>query len=726
MTKSEIRSAPTPSASDEVSLGDVVEILRRRWIWILSVVGIGLLIGILLCLRPRKYEATSEIRIQPGTANMYRTSAASAMGGISADKIATEATILRSRTLYLRVAKELNLANDPDFWGTRHFKPRNLDEPLGRELVNKRMQAIVSVSRVPKEEILYISCKTVSPALSARIANSLVNDYVASMFQMRYGATQRASGWLIGQLDDLKNQIEADQKSLIDLQGKLGVLGSDTKGTTYLFEDSLSAIAKASSDATINRIIAEAKLKFLQESDPNLIEGEINLLSGPTNPEGGLLQSLRDSQAKLASNYTKLLAQTGPNFPEVKQARKQLAEITKQVDAEQARIINQAKISYNAAAANESMTNKALEQKKSQAFSSRDEMVKYMILLHDYEAHRTLYEGLVARLREAGITSGLEAGEIDIVDLADIPAIPVSPGPLILIAGALAGGLIFGIIVAFLVEAFDTSVKTQEQVEKATGLKLLAALPHHLSSAQDMANTAPTSPLIVDKAPKSRYAESLQALRTSLLLANPGVQPRVFLVTSSIPGEGKSTTSLNLAAILAQHHSRVLLIDCDLRRGTLAKRLGLNNQRGLSNILANQMTLEEGIQPIPGNEFLFFLADGPRPPDPAVLMGSEAFENLIKQCRERFDYIVLDSTPGLGLSDAINTARLADAVLLVVRQSHSNRKAVKEVARVLEAARLPVFGFTLNDVSAESRRYGYGYGSYYEEAPGEGKKYEAL
>ncbi len=701
-------------APKELTLNELLEVLLRNRKIILVVAVFGLLLGVLLSFRARKFTATGEIRIQPGTASMYRTSATSLVTGDNADKIASEATILQSRTLYLQVAKELDLVNNSDFWESSHLRHRSLDDPLVRERTYRRMKSMVSVTRAPREEILSIACTTTSPPLSAKIVNTLINDYVAYLFQMRYGATQRASGWLIGQLSDLKVQIEKDQTSIIDLQAKLGVLSSDEKSPNFLFDQSLSSIDKASSEATIDRIVAEAKLRFLQDSDPNLIEGEVNLLSqGPSSP-AGLLQTLRDSQAKAAADYSRLLAQTGPNFPEVKQARAQLDEINKQVKAEETRIINQAKLSYQAASANEDMTSKELQQKKVQAFQSRDEMVRYMILLHDYDAHRTLYEGLVARLREAGITSGMEAGEIDIVDLADLPAIPGPPSPLMLIGGGLIAGFVLGCIFAFLFEVLDTQIKTVEQAERATGLTQLGLLPHFLATL-NASPEARVSPLLVDVAPKSRYAESLQTLRTNLMMSRPGDPPRVIMLTSAVPGEGKSTTSMNLAATLARHGSKVLLIDCDLRRGTLAARLGLSSKVGLSNVLTNSATLDQAVQSVPGNPHLFFLADGLRPPDPAVLMSSTELGDVLRAASQRYDFVVLDSTPGLGLSDALNTGQLADAVLLVVRQRHSNRKAVTEAAKAFKSANLPIVGFTLNDVSSGSAQYGYGYGSYYEE-----------
>ena len=702
--------------SEELAFPDIFEILRRRQRVIIATLFLSLAIGIFLSTRSRRYIGEGVIRVQPGTASMYRTSPLALLSGDSSDKIASEVTILQSRTLYLQVAKDLNLASNPDFWDKRSLKFQSLDDPKIREKTFRLMREKIHVTHQPKDEIITVTCTTISPALSAKIVNSLVNDYVEYLYKMRYGASQRASGWLIGQLDDLKQQIEHDQTTITDLQGKLGVVGFDEKDTDYLLAQSLNSMSKAAGDATIARIVAEAKYRFLQDSDPDLIEGEVNLLNAGSLPssQNSLLQNLRNTRAQLAASYAKLSVQFGPNYIDVKQQKAQLDEINLQIKTEEARILHQAELSYSAASANEKMTDSALLQKKDQAFSSHSDMVKYVILLHDYQAHRTLYEGLVARLREAGITAGMEGGEIDIVDLADLPVIPAPPGPLLFMTGSLFAGLIAGCLLAFMWEAMDTRITTLEQAERATSLPLLATLPHIKRSKKSDSNVSQQIASI--SAPNSRYAEAVQSLRSSLLLARPGSPPQVILVTSSFPGEGKSTTSINLASILAQHHARVLLVDCDLRRGRLSKTLKIREDIGLSNILTRQATLDAAIQVSPLAEGLKVLGGGPHPPEPAILVGSTDMHQLIEDCKKKFDFILLDCPPTLGISDTLNLGRFAEAVILIVRTKVANRKAVQRSKRVLDTGRLPVLGFVMNDVDSNAQGYGSGdYYGYYQE-----------
>jgi capsular exopolysaccharide synthesis family protein len=575
------------------------------------------------------------------------------------------------------------------------------------------MRQEITIGHDPKNEIISIACTTQSPALSSRIANALVNDYVVYLFQMRYGSTQRTSRWLTGQLDDLKRQIEQDQNEITDLQRKLGVIGFDEKSSEYLQTETLDSMTKAASAATIDRIMAEAKLRYLKEANPDLVEGEVNILNQGTAPQqNSLLMTLRNAQADTAANYARLTAQFGANYPEVQQVKAELDQISQQVQAEEQRVLNQADLSYKAAASNEQMTQAALRRRTNEAFDARSDMVRYVLLLHDYDSHRALYEALVERLREATMTSGLEAGEVDIVDLADLPALPNPPGPLLLVTGSAAAGLLLGCLVALAVNSVDTRIGTAEQAERASGLPLLTVIPHHGRNRNVGAGERPGFAVA---AAGSAYAESIQSLRSSILLALPGKAPRVVLITSGMPGEGKTTTARNLAAAFARHRARVLLIDCDLRNGPGPKALGGGTEAGLTNVLTGHLPLRAALQEVEGVEGLSQLTAGPRPPDPAVLTASAELAALIHECVSEFDFVILDSSPLLGLPDTVNLAQTAEAVVLVIREKYSSTKVVQRAVGRLTAARAPLTGFALNDVDLRSHAYseGYGYGHPY-------------
>jgi capsular exopolysaccharide synthesis family protein len=683
--------------SDDLAFIDIfVMLLRHKWV-ILATVLIFVLGGVRLSLAPRQYAANSMLRVQPGVAGQYRASQPLNGPLDVADQISPYVDILESRTLFLRVARDLDLANNSDFVGGPILRHQSMDDVGVREGLLRIMRARISVTHKPKDEIIRVICSTPNAALSANVVNTLVNDFVEYLVQVRYGASKRSSGWLISQLDGLKLQVGRDQAELTALQSKLGIVGLNDTNNDYLAAQSLNTLTKAGTDATVERILAEAKYRFLQESDPGLIEGEVNLLGSSAGTGQGLLQTLRLTQATQASAYAKQLEQFGPNYPGVKQLKAQLDETNRQVKAEQARILNQAKLSFSAAAANENMTDKELADKQNQSFGQHGDMVKYILLEHDYQSHRTLYESLVSRLQEASITAGLESGEVDIVDLADIPKFPAPPGRLTYIAGSLLAGLALGCILALLTEAVSTRIVTSDQAGRASNLPALAVVPHFKGQAA-----------LIGLAQDTPYVEAIEALRTTLVYGSAGPIPKVLLVTSAISGEGKAALCENLATILAQHGASVLLVDCDIRHTALASRFGVASDVGLSGVLAGKSDLNSSIQTLASVPGLKVLTSGtPVDVRAAVLLGSPAMQAVIDETRKQFDFVILHGAPTLGVSDVLNVGRLVDGVLFVIRSRKVTRKGVKSALQILENAGMPLLGYVLNDFRPEFREAGY-------------------
>jgi capsular exopolysaccharide synthesis family protein len=252
-------------------------------------------------------------------------------------------------------------------------------------------------------------------------------------------------------------------------------------------------------------------------------------------------------------------------------------------------------------------------------------------------------------------------------------------------------------------------------------MPLLAMLPH-LEKCGSSPQAIRANSAIVS--PNSRYAEAVQSLRTAIYLSRPGSKPRTILVTSAIPGEGKSMTSMNLAAVFASHNERVLLVDCDMRRGALAKRLGVQTTEGITTVLTGRTTLEDAIRPISGFENLFLLHAGPRPPNPATLVDSPEMAKLLGRCRDLYDVVILDCPPLLGISDTLNFAVFADVIVLVVRSEVTSKKGIQHVRRLMAASNMSILGYVFNDVKQIGMAYGYGYGyqSYYSGYYGEREK----
>ena len=682
----------------ETSAADVFGVLGRRVHVILAVVVVSVLISILLAARPRTYSATGTIRVQPGNTSEYHTDTQARDNALPEDKISSEMAILQSHGLHLQVARELDLLHDKAFWAGEKPKSYNLDDPRTRERLSELMTSALRVYHSPKDEIITITCTTRSPALSARIVNTLVDDYVSYLFDMRLRSTQRVSKWLINQLADLRKQVSSDQAALVTLQDQLGLIGLDPHDTAFLAAQSLGSFTTAATSATVDRILAEAKYRLLAESDPNLIEGEVGLLpqgSGASSA-GSLLETLRSTRAANAATYANLSARFGPNYPDVLQAKAQLDELDSQVKTEQTRITNQARLAYQAASVNEKQAKSQVQQEKTRVFQSHGRMVEYTSLVNDYNAHRSLYDTLVQRLREAEITSGLEAGEIDIVDIAEIPALPVPPGPLFLLAAGVLLGLIAGMLVALVIEVFDNRISTPEQAQKAAKLPILAVTPHVNWRGQEAAIRAPAAA----RQQMSGYANAMEVLRSAIIQHHADKSSAVLVVTSAVSREGRTMTAANLAATLAQYGRDVLLIDCDFYSSGYNQTVGAETSKarfGLTDVLDNSCTLEQALLQSGEVPRLRLLTRGNLGSPSRSVLGSDAMKALLEQCRSAFQFIVLDAPAILGASEALNLGMFADALLLVVRSGVSTRGYTQRMADLISDLHLPVVGLVIND-----------------------------
>ena len=709
-------SAPNGIEANDISLLSISRALLRRRFVVLGIVFLSLLAGLYMAHRKRVYVATGSLQVRSGSSNRFRfgDSGLSANGLDLDDRIESEVSVLESKSLYLKVAEQMHLASNPAIVGKSASPGASITDPLVQARVIAALERMIKIERIPKTDTINISCTTTSPLLSTQIVSTLMNQYVERIYQTQFSSTQRASQFLAGQLNDLKNQVLGDQQKLVDLQGKLGVIGFDD--THNLVTAQLEDLSRANEQADIARITAEARYRILQDERPDLVEGGPPMLSTTSEPApGSLLQTLRSSEAQLKTQYANVSEQFGGKYPEAKRLKAELTEASEAVAKEQTRVLEQAKIAFNAASSNQHMTQSALAQAEGKALGKRNDMVQYEILLHDYQSSRTLYEGLTQRLREAGVVSGLESAEIELIDLPLLPVSPSGYSPLMLIAISLTLGLIVGFIVAMLTEAADTSVHSADELERYLGLPSIAALPRFGSKSLVRARRGEGSsqgkgegdapPIEVLQHPLSSFSEGIHLLRSGLLLAHATEAPRSFLLTSALPSEGKSTVASNLACVLAQNGATVLLIDADLRRPALEKQFALANRKGLSTLLTGEGKLSEYTQTIAAVPTLQVLTSGPAVPSPGVLLSSDKMRLLLEEASSRFDFVLLDTPPGLAIADAGILAANVDSVLLVVRDGVANRKMVRRAAVQLLRLGAPLQGFVFNGMEKTSAEY---------------------
>jgi len=694
----------------DTSLSEALLILRKRkWVLIWAVV-LGLVYGVFRAeTQPRIFQAAGRIQVRSGASNEYRLSAVQGFATDTTTKMMTEIEILKSDSLMLTVAREMDLANNATFLEKKGPAPHvSLDDPSVRQSTVHRLQSYLTITLVPKTDIISISYKSPDPKLSADIVNKVISAYIQRSYETRFASTQRVSEWMEGQLDDLKQKVENSQERMMDLQRQLGILGFDPNHNQI--STSLEDLSKAAGDAKLARIIAEARYRVLSGMDPDSIEGSIETTPGTAPAE---LTQLRGQEATAKANYAQLEATLGPNHPQSKAVKAQIDELGKEINAEQNRLLLQAKENFVVAQANEKQTTAALDAQKADAYKLRDDLVEYTLRQREFESERTLYDGLLQRLRTASVQAGLESLEIDVVDQALPPAQPVLRPQSTIILTALVFALLGGIIVAFILESLDTGLRSVAEIESVTGLPSLAIIPRGRRSSADQVGNLTTAQRNVGvlTQPKSQFAEAFRSLRTSLLLSTAGRPPKFILLTSATPSEGKTTTATNLATILAQRDTRVLLIDGDLRRPNIHHRFGLNGKTGLTTVLTGVTTLEDTVQHVNEIPNLDILPSGPVPPFPTEMLSSVEMEDLLKRCGEMYTHVVVDSPPILSVTDGVILARLMDAVVLVVRHGKSSKHAVRRCRDLLLRAGSPITGIVLNAVDLNSPEY-YGYYGY--------------
>jgi succinoglycan biosynthesis transport protein ExoP len=702
-----------PSA--DTTLSEALIMLRKRRLLLILCVLLGAGYGFYKALTQiAVYEAFGEIEVRSGSSDQFKVSPA-IFGDDPQRKLLTEEAIITSDSLLYTVARDLNLANNPDFIGAKAAETHHsLEDPVMRMMVVGQLQAGLRVSQVPKTDLMRISYTGLNPKVSAAIVNKVIADYIQHSYESRFNSSQRASLWLSSQLDDLKQQVETSQEQMLDLQKRLGVLGFDS--THNQIATSLDDLAKAAAEAKLARIIAESRFRLMSGLDPNSIEGSLD--SVPGGQGATALSSLRSSLAQARATYAQLTNKgeggLGPNHPLVVAAKAQMDELAKEVDQEEGRLLTQARSAYLLSKSNEEQTAAALEQQKTDAYKLRDDLVEYTLRQREFESSRTLYEGLQQKLKTAGIEAGLESTEIDIVDPAEVPLAPLMKSESTIVLTYVMIGLVAGLGLAFLLESLDTGLRSIAEIESVTELPSLSIVPRAKRATPEQLATMTTVERNINvlTQPKSQFTEAFRSLRTALLLSSTtGREPKYILCTSATPSEGKTTVASNLAVILAQRGTRVLLIDADLRRPNVHHRFGLNGKIGLSTILSGQTTLEGSVQPVAEVPGLDILSSGPVPPFPTEMLSSQTMVDLLQLAGSVYEYVVLDSPPILSVTDGVLLSRQVDAVILVVRHGKSSKHIVRRGRDLLVRSGAPMAGIVLNAVDLNAPEY-YGYYGY--------------
>ena len=714
--------------SQESALGEYIRVLmKRKWTVIACLVTIFSVVAIASLKMTPIYEASGSIEINKPDSGLvnFNNSPTFNVDYYDPTEMETEVMILQSDLLALQVVKELALDRRPEFGGKTPALPSTLDlapDPLqadaGRTTsLLSSFRSNLKVSLSPNTHIIKVSFRSPDKELTQNVVNTLMTTYTENNFKSRFDSTMQASDWLSKQLVDLQMKVETSQEKLVHYQKEHEILGIDEKQniTTAKLDELNKALTMAESE----RMDKESVYRLVQAGDVDTIASAASVLdsAGAGQSASSLLEGLRSKEADLKIQAAELSTQFGPSYPKVAQINSQLKEIDAQLLAETRKIGGKIKGQYLAALQREGMLHDALEKQKQEANKLNESAIEYSLLKRDLETNRQLYEGLLEKLKQAGVSAGLRSNNFRIVDVARAPMAPIEPNIPRNLAFAFMLGLSSGVGLAFLLEGLDNTVRTTEQAQMISGLPPLGIIPLGSRTAREgggekrlvIASSKEAVELITQVRPQSQMAESYRALRTSLLLSNLGAPPKVIMVTSALPQEGKTTTSINCAVVLAQKGIRVLLIDADLRRPSIHKTLGMGPRSGLSNVLTGSATLEHAITRSSILPNLDVLPAGTPPPNPAELLASTNMRDVLEQLRTRYDHIVVDTPPTLSVTDAVVLSPRADAIVLVIRSGQTTKQALRRARDILTQVNAKVSGVLLNAVDLSSPDYYYYY-----------------
>jgi capsular exopolysaccharide synthesis family protein len=727
---------PALATQDSILREYLRVLIKRKWV-VLGTLALVFGAALVATLRSTPiYDAVGSIAINkpdPMLASLRDSGNAGAEYFDPTD-LDTEVRILRSDLLSLQVIKQLNLDRLPEFGG--HGQPSTSSLELTTDALEPdsvRTNALLGsfkgslrVVLEPNTRVINIHYRSPNKQLAARVVNTLANTYIEQNFKTRFESTMQASDWLSRQLVDLQMKVETSQEKLVRYQKDHQILGIDEKQniTTAKLDELNRELTVAESE----RMQKESVYHLAESGDTESAAAVAAGISQAKSSENtsALLERLQGQKVDLKIQVAQFSTQFGPAYPKLAQLNNQIAEIDSQLQNEMKKVSGRLRGDYLASLQRENMLRAALEEQKQQANKLNESAIEYSLLKRDFETNRTLYEGLLQKLKEAGVTAGLRSNNIRQVDIARTPAAPAEPNVPRNLGFGFVLGLTSGIGLAFLLEGVDNTVRTPEQAQAISGLPSLGMIPLG-SKLKPEANPRTLSvatskeavELITLSRPQSQMSESYRALRTSLLLTSLGAPPKTILITSALPQEGKTTTSINTATVLAQKGTRVLLIDADLRRPSIHKTLGMGPRAGLSNVLTGGTTLQQATVRSTVLPNLFILPAGTPPPNPAELLASAQMFDLLAELREQYDHIVVDTPPTLSVTDAVVLATRVDAVVLVIRSGQTTKPALRRARDILAQVNARVAGVLLNAVNLDSPDYHY----YYEYQGKYGQRY---
>ncbi|HEU4891939.1 MAG TPA: polysaccharide biosynthesis tyrosine autokinase [Vicinamibacterales bacterium] len=728
---------PSHEVADSPHLTDYLKVLhKRRWTASTAFLLVLASVTVYTFTATPIYEARTRLLIDAENPNVVTFKEVIDEDQAKADYYQTQYNILQSRALARKTIENLGLwehprlnrtAGDGNGFSVRRViggafgfvtgmlssAPAAAADTSGGEETEAQSRTIdallddLAISPIRNSRLVDVKFRSPDAALSTRIVNALAKNYIDQNLEYKFSASKEANDWLDGQLAEQRKEVETAEAKLQAYRERNDAISLEDRQNIVV--QKLTDLNAAVTRAKTERIQKEAMYKQLRaiETNPAALD------TFPAILANSFIQQQKGELAQLQQQYAQLSEKFGEKHPEIVKTRSAIQNAQLKLQVEISKVVQSVRTEYQAALAQETSMSAALGQQKSEALSMNRKGIEYSVLERDMQSSKQLYENLMQRAKETSVSSELKSSNIRVIDKAERPRDAVFPRKGLNMLLGLVSGAVLAIGLTFFFEYLDSRLKTPEEVKAHLGLPALGMVP-----ALAPQSWKGREPLIHIGVPPG-FAEAFRTIRTNVLFSSAEEGARALVITSTGPGEGKTTVASNLAIGFAQAGQRVLLIDADMRRPRVHEVFGRRQEPGLSNVMVGNAKASQSVHKtgVPG---LWLLAAGHLPPNPAELLGSQRFRDFVTSLKEHFDLILIDSPPVMAVTDAVIAAHAANGVVFVVGSEMTSRQAARAAVEQLEQGRVHFVGAILNRVDLERNSYYYSnyyrheYGSYYQ------------
>jgi len=705
---------------DQVHLLDYVKVLHKRRAAALTAFLLVFVLTAVYTFTARPiYESKVQILIEKENANVVSFKEVFEQNQVADDYYQTQYKILQSRALARRTLDALRLWDHPQFnpKGEARFSvgalvmapvrmlsswvgPAPVVEPGGaaagetgaqaRAIV--RLLAGLTVTPIRNSRLVDVKFASSYPALSSLVANALAKAYIDQNLEFKFMSSKEASDWLGERLAEQRQKVEASEQALQRYREQT---------ESVAFEDRQNIVVQKLAD--LNAAVTRAKTERIQKealyAQMKSLQGDISGLDTfPAILSNQFIQQQKGELAELQRQQAQLSEKLGPRHPDMVKIGLAIKTAETRIQGEVAKVVQAVRNEYLAAQAQEQSLMNALDQQKREALALNRKSIDYSALQRDAMSNRQIFESLMQRTKETGISGELKTSNIRVIDQAETPRRPASPNVPANLLLAFFGGLTLAVGVAFFFEYLDNRIKTPDEIKAHLGLPFLGLVPALFS--KDLHDP------LISKGVPANFSEAFRAVRTNVLFSSADEGPKVIVVTSAGPGEGKTLVASNLAVAMAQAAQRVLLMDADMRRPRVHSLFGIAQEPGLSNVLVGNAKPSDAVRitSVPG---LWAMPAGMIPPNPAELLGSKRFKEFLGTLGQHFDILIIDTPPVMAVTDSSIAAHIATGVIFVLGAEMTTRHTAQRAVEQLAHARPKFLGAILNRVDLQHQAYYY-------------------